>query len=281
MNDERDNPYRPEERKIADPGHDAQLLRELRIVNAQTVARLGPLPPDGLPTPPRRKPNLPHTATSTAPLPGHDREDDPMKLHQIAAAVILPLAVAAGCSQTTDRLGITDVHVKQNPHPQERYELTFTIHDAPGPFDSVTGKILYVVSNEECVPTDTISGAKSRTPGIDVPVQLKRLDDGSYQGQVDLDLPIDENYFGLGVCNWKSNGAYLRLAAHAVTFSAGISQSDIEKHDTTSTYFLKNHYFGTPVKGFTDGGATHDNYVRMSDKSRYFSVTIAARKVAP
>ncbi|CAM5255077.1 hypothetical protein [Rhodanobacter lindaniclasticus] len=204
-----------------------------------------------------------------------------MKLHQFAAAVILPLAVTAGCSQTTDRLGITDAHVRQNPHPQERYELTFTVHDAPGPFDSATGKVLYVVSNEACVPTDPISGAKSRTPGLDVPIQLDRLDDGSYKGQIYLDLPVDEDYFGSGVCYWESNGAYLRLASHGVTFSAGISQSDIEKYDTKPTYFLKAHYFGTPVKGFTDGGATHDNYARMPDKSKYFSVTIAAKRVVP
>jgi hypothetical protein len=47
--DSSDNPYRPRARGVRDLGHDAQLLRDLAIINAETVARLGPLPPGGCP----------------------------------------------------------------------------------------------------------------------------------------------------------------------------------------------------------------------------------------
>ncbi|MFN6509630.1 hypothetical protein [Xanthomonas translucens] len=58
-NDHSDNPYRPRARTVRDPHHDAQLLRDVAIINAQVRDRLGPLPAGGLPVHPKRKPNLP------------------------------------------------------------------------------------------------------------------------------------------------------------------------------------------------------------------------------
>ncbi|WP_045728710.1 hypothetical protein [Xanthomonas sp. GPE 39] len=54
--DHSDNPYRPRKFKVRDLLHDAQLLRDMGIINAQLCARLGPLPPGGLPVQPKRKP---------------------------------------------------------------------------------------------------------------------------------------------------------------------------------------------------------------------------------
>ncbi|WP_045737720.1 hypothetical protein [Xanthomonas sp. MUS 060] len=69
--DHSDNPYRPRKFKVRDPLHDAQLLRDMAIINAQQCARLGPLPPGGLPVQPKRKPApwpcLP--AAASAPIP--------------------------------------------------------------------------------------------------------------------------------------------------------------------------------------------------------------------
>ncbi len=42
-----------------DRAHDLQLLRDVQIINDQTVRALGPLPPGGVPVAVKRKPNLP------------------------------------------------------------------------------------------------------------------------------------------------------------------------------------------------------------------------------
>ncbi|CAM5614203.1 hypothetical protein [Rhodanobacter lindaniclasticus] len=175
-----------------------------------------------------------------------------MKLHQFAAAVILPLAVTAGCSQTTDRLGITDAHVRQNPHPQERYELTFTVHDAPGRFDSASADIQYEVWDTACVPTDPISGAKSKTPGLIVPIPLQRVSDTVYRGEVALDLPVPEDYFGLGVCHWMVQGAGIGLKTRDARFGAGMTGDDIKAQTTAPLYFWKDYYVKPPPFPRTD-----------------------------
>lgn len=74
-------------RRVAQ-AHDAQLLRDLHIINARTVRELGPLPPGGLPVQPKRKPRrapwqqpvqeLPALDTDTPVPPSPDIEDPDM-----------------------------------------------------------------------------------------------------------------------------------------------------------------------------------------------------------
>lgn len=81
-----------------------------------------------------------------------------------------------------NRIDAGSVKAKINPHPTQRYELTFTIHDAPGPFDSVDADIQYEIGNTGCVPSDPITGGKSKTPGIIRPILLTRASDMVYRG---------------------------------------------------------------------------------------------------
>jgi len=48
MDDDR-KPRGPRVLKVQDPVHDAQLLRDVAIINTQTIQALGALPPGGLP----------------------------------------------------------------------------------------------------------------------------------------------------------------------------------------------------------------------------------------
>jgi hypothetical protein len=46
-----------------------------------------------------------------------------------------------------------------NPKPALLHELIATIKDAPGPFDEVTGYVMYQVTNTDCLPLQRGSGA--------------------------------------------------------------------------------------------------------------------------
>nr|WP_045737937.1 hypothetical protein [Xanthomonas sp. MUS 060] len=92
--DHSDNLYRPRKLKVRDRLHDLQLLRDMAIINARVRAELGPLPPGGLPVEPKRKPARPPHLPDAASAP-HSPEDDPMKLHHLAATAIMPLALTA------------------------------------------------------------------------------------------------------------------------------------------------------------------------------------------
>lgn len=86
----------------AKPGlpHDLQLLRDLEIANARTVAELGPLPPGGLPVVPKRR-------VDAKGRPLFERADhqttekDEMKLNQMAAAAAMTAALVACEPQTS------------------------------------------------------------------------------------------------------------------------------------------------------------------------------------
>lgn len=89
-----------------------------------------------------------------------------------ALASILSLAsITAACGDSMNNPGITF-----NPHPKMRYELTLSLPDAPGPFDTMDGSVLYMVSNASCVPEQPISGARL-TPEKTLPIILNRLSD--------------------------------------------------------------------------------------------------------
>ena len=200
-------------------------------------------------------------------------------------ALALMLALTTGCSHSMNEIDAGSVKAHLNPHPKERYELTFTIHDAPGPFESVTAGAQYGVGDEighqACIPVDAFSGAQSKTPGIIRPVPLERMAPETYRGEVTVDLIADEDYFGLGVCHWNDMGAGINLVAHGVTFNAVIGQKDIEAGTAVSTYFAKASL--NEPSGYSDGGVD-GRYVAPSVKyqpEKFFYVTISAKRIEP
>ncbi len=92
---------------------------------------------------------------------------------------------------------------KTNPNPTQRYEITVELFDPPADIKSITGKAYFSIPDVICMPTpDRIAGY---TPGSSYikDFALARIDGNTYQGHVFLDWPIDENYYGLGVCKWE------------------------------------------------------------------------------
>ncbi|WP_251006461.1 hypothetical protein [Stenotrophomonas sp. ISL-67] len=79
--------------KVQDPFHDAQLLRDVAIINTQTIEALGALPPGGLPILRKRRPLplLPETPMPT----GRDDEESAMPKMPMQVAAVASLALAA------------------------------------------------------------------------------------------------------------------------------------------------------------------------------------------
>ena len=57
--------------------YDLQLARDLAIANERTMRELGPMPSNGMPVQPKRKPNIPRTKQSSKTLRYEHHEDDP------------------------------------------------------------------------------------------------------------------------------------------------------------------------------------------------------------
>ncbi|MGJ7491924.1 hypothetical protein [Variovorax sp. ZT4R33] len=168
--------------------------------------------------------------------------------------------------------------IKLNPQPKMRYELTLTVQDAPGPFESVTGFMQYEVQNEqECVPADAISGHHQRL-SIDPDVEFKRVSDSqTYKGTVYLDLVQDSDYYGLGVCRWKMVGFSGVMKAGEVTFNPFISGEQIAKLQSKTEYFAKKAYGKTNISDRHIGGSLLDDSVARY-RDEFFSTTLTAKE---
>ncbi|MCC8446819.1 hypothetical protein [Xanthomonas translucens] len=278
-NDHCDNPDRPRTRAARDPHHDAQLLRDVALTNADVHARLGALPPGGLPVKPRRTPKLPLPSSVTAASAIYPPEDDPMKLHHLAAAAILPMAVAAaGCSKGID-VGNDGATGHLNPHPVKRYEVIATSH-APGPWDSIKAYIGYDVINAKCVPMIPFIGEQHMpNTGLDVP--MARVDDHTWKGYFYRDALQDEDYFKLGVCHWDVTSVGIAAIAKDIQFNWGNGFDPI-LHDGLQTFYFKKSVYGD--RSFVAYGApdlsSNDPEV-LQHQDAYFPVTVAVKEVKP
>ncbi|WP_260654036.1 hypothetical protein [Xanthomonas graminis] len=228
----------------------------------------------------KRKPNLPPPASVTAASAIYPPEDDPMKLHHLAAAAILPMAVAAaGCSKGID-VGNDGATGHLNPHPVKRYEVIATSH-APGPWDSIQAYIGYDVINAKCVPMIPFIGEQHMpNTGLDVP--MTRVDDHTWKGYFYRDALQDEDYFKLGVCHWDVTSVGIAAIAKGVRFNWGDMLDSLLRDGQKTIYFFKKNAYGD-LSLVPYGAATlvaEDPEVRQQPDA-YFTATIAVKEAKP
>ncbi len=171
--------------------------------------------------------------------------------------------------------------IKQNPTPKQRYDITLRIDGAPGPFDSVAGSVDYQVSNGRCVPLTPISGA-TLVPQEHIPLTLTHVSDNVYKGTLYADRFIDEDYYGLGVCQWELVAAGIELKIGKMDFSPSIFLKDMKAGTPVVTYFSKHFYEESSkpdAPSLTDSGrARREDY---KDPASTFSATLTAEEITP
>lgn len=193
---------------------------------------------------------------------------------RLTRALILSLALlATGCSH------MIDSDIKKNPRPVKRYEITMTIEGAPGPFESVTGKMGYEIINKSCAPQDMVTGARP-TPDETPPIVFSRVSENVYKGIVYLDLLLDEDYYGLGICHWKMTDAFISLKANGVSMAPDISYDDILAQRPVTQYMAKELYHGAAVKDLNVGAGPMSEYI-AKNRDKFFSITFAAHEKLP
>ena len=185
------------------------------------------------------------------------------------------LSVALTTSACSASMKTPDI--KQNPHPTKRYEITLTIKDAPGPFDSVTGYMQYEVTNEQCAPMDEFTGVYRKPPIQRRPIVFTRIDNDVYSGAVFLDSLQDENYYGLGVCHWAMTAAIVRLNIHSVTFSPDITGKAIASQQSSTQYFWKESYIDRSAEPHHESGMPPVDAVTKNPE-KYFSIALTAKE---
>lgn len=92
-------------------------------------------------------------------------------------------------------------HVKINPNRKEHYQAVVKIKDAPLTFQIVRGNELYQSENCKYV-TNRWVGATT-WPQYSKKLDVIKVDDTTYVADFYTDTPLDEDYYGEGVCKWR------------------------------------------------------------------------------
>ena len=269
-------------------------LRRQPGASGQTARQPG-LPPSG------RPPAM--AADSMFNRISHEQEND-MNLKQMAVTAVLATAAltpavsaeaSGGYTLPAEQSGLT-IHL--NRHPREIYEITVTIHDAPGPLEPGGGTIQYGVFDPEikkCVPHHMLDKNGDYNIYYTSPAHIA-LDDGInkqignvYKTYLAMDFVVGENYYGKGVCHWGFSDLQMDIVRQdkqsniRIRFPLDISEDEIELGKGNITYFLKSDYTDSREDSDSAEIFGEDDYLKTpeQERSKFFSITVSAKKVTP
>ncbi len=174
---------------------------------------------------------------------------------------------------------------KLNPSPRKAYALTLTLDKAPGPFAAVNGYAQYDVSNDsECGQIHPQTGVGQRITSSE-PVVLKKVSEQEYQGVIHLDLMLDEDYYGRGVCHWKMTGTRVALKASGkkeeTAFLPFIETKDVIAGKPVTLYFWKGGYPKEEIEDYADNGLPSAQDFKPELRDQLFSLTLVAKEISP
>jgi len=201
----------------------------------------------------------------------------------IGALGLTLLVLMPGCGGESVSPGARwQQQVKENESPQQGIDFTWTVRDAPGPFEKVVGRAQYdVINSGGCGYVQPATGTPTgMTTSMEVP--LVKISDVEYKGTVFQDLLKDGNYYGRAECRWG-------LAAVAVVFRA-TGAADETRFDTLMNresliagervvkfYLGKNYPRVDGYQGYPSFGKTDINQYNPAYRHGAFSASIKSQ----
>uniref|UniRef100_UPI0035A104E7 hypothetical protein n=1 Tax=Neisseria dentiae TaxID=194197 RepID=UPI0035A104E7 len=187
--------------------------------------------------------------------------------------------------------------VKINPARKNRYEVTVNIKDAPGGFEFAEGRELYYAKN--CKYTTNRMMGATANPHFDQIVPLTKVGGTTYQGVFYTDSPLNEDYYGQGVCKWENIGISMEFKAsnkdnRDTRFSPSINFPVLQEISLENPsnkfvfYYFKNDYpFADFMSskdinesGFSFTGLTLQEIKKRNLKEEdFFSIEVDIKKV--
>lgn len=196
------------------------------------------------------------------------------------------LLLLAACNPFNSQPKVDEIQIRRNQQPTQAYKIAVTIADAPGPFTVVSGGAAYVIANRACGKTDKWGGFTA-VPNTGVSVELTKVSETRYEGMVYLDLLVNEDYYGKGVCRWEFNNTGVSFAAsadkYATAFVPSLSASEVLAEKPVTTYFRKELYPQvTTLSHYSDLGQTdRSKFAAYITDAGLFTITMTATKVQP
>lgn len=117
----------------------------------------------------------------------------------------------------------SDPVVTENPQKHQKYEVTVTFKDAPGKFE--IAKLVENYSARNCRYTTNRMAGATMLAHYQPEFALQKVSDTVYRGEFYTDRPLNEDYYGQGVCLWENFSLSLSFRA---------------SNDKKSTYFSES-----------------------------------------
>ena len=110
----------------------------------------------------------------------------------------LAVLLLGACSKTPE-----SPVAKTNQNPTKRYEITVELVDPPADIKRISGEAHFSIPDVACMPTpDRVAGYTPGSSHIEN-FALTYAGGNTYKGHIFLDWPVDEDYYGLGICKWE------------------------------------------------------------------------------
>lgn len=164
---------------------------------------------------------------------------------------------------------------RRNPNPVQRYEITMTIENPPGPFDSVKGYAQYEAP--DCIYLMNPAEGVHNQPMTTIDVSFRKIDDRKYSAVFYEDAMLNEDYFGTGVCKWKFTFARAELKAtgadNETTFVLSFASKETRSSKAITSYFWKGSYPREGAAAFSDFGFPSPETYKPSLRDELFTIS--------
>jgi len=155
-----------------------------------------------------------------------------------ASFLLLTSLISIGCT----KYEYVPPKVHANPKPKDIYNVTLTLDDRFGSPTTI-GIIshLAVKNPTVCAPKNTWAaiGGLYPHPSEQVTTTAFRLDKNTYKFTLVLDPFVDEDYYGLGVCNWELEAASIEISYENWGISASFAP---QRHNPPDDFLLFCNY---------------------------------------
>lgn len=189
-------------------------------------------------------------------------------------SALLLIVLNAACTDTTNPRTHT------NPHPKVRYDITLTIENAPGPFDSVEGSLQYDVTNN-CVPmTGPVWNRMRMAPRAFPKIVFHKISENLYQSEVYADYFEDEDYFGLGACHWSLTAVFTSLRINKLSFDPYLLSNKLLAQQPVTTYYWRQRYFDNATEGSAWGVSSISKFPPEL-QGNVFSIMLTPKEASP
>lgn len=202
---------------------------------------------------------------------------DTDKTRQIPV-VGLFLLLLSGC---TGHKPVPLPNISLNRNPMDRYEITIQIENKVTSPQGIGGKVSYMVDNaEKCLPVDYTRAIGGVRPVLyrEQSLTYERVSNHVFKTYIYEDAILNEDYYGLGVCDWGAQSVSAHIVIGSSTQIAGVTNKNI-KSETPHIAFCPNNSQKMLVP---DQSCISEERFKQRDsetKKNFYKIEILSKKI--